>query len=111
MTGDPDAHAPFTYSDLPLEKAREWAHNMTCHSTPSFKEKLTYAGYNDINVHYIICDKDMIILPEVQQGMVEMIKESSGRDVQVHHLDCGHVPIVSRPDDLAVLLKEILGSL
>lgn len=109
MNIDPVVNGSLTFSDLPPEQGLEWAHRMSSHSTASFKEKLTYAGYNDVNVHYIICEKDKIIPAEVQMGMVEMIKASSGRDVQVHKLDCDHAPIVSRTEDLSAILEKVLN--
>lgn len=48
MTLDPKGHATHTFSDLPFDEAFELAKQMPEHSTPSFREPLTYPGYNDV---------------------------------------------------------------
>jgi len=100
-------NAPLTFSDLPENEALKWANRMSVHSTPSFKEKLTYPGYNDVEVHYIFCEEDKIIPPPFQQAMVELIKTSSGNEVKVHSLQSGHCPTHSQPDNVANILKEV----
>ncbi|KAI6357365.1 hypothetical protein MCOR25_007668 [Pyricularia grisea] len=97
-----------TFSDLPPEEGLEWAKKMPCHSVKSFEEKLKYPGYNDVEMHYILCELDALIPPVAQETMVSMIKESSGKEVKVHRLPAGHVPTVSAPEKLAELLKTIV---
>lgn len=110
MSIDPVGNAPMTFSDLPPEEALHHAKTLTVHSTASFEEKLSYAGYNDVKVHYILCENDKIIPPEAQSGMIEMIKALSGREVQVHKLDCDHAPTVGRTEDLAKIAETVLQS-
>lgn len=81
---------------------------MSVHSTLSFKEKLSYPGYNDVEVHYIFCEEDLIIPPQFQQAMIDVIKASSGNEVQVHSIKSGHCPTHSQPDNLAKILKGIV---
>jgi predicted esterase len=108
MSLSPAGNARVTFSDLPEDEALKWANRMSEHSTPSFKEKLTYPGYNDAEVHYIFCEEDKVIPPEFQQAMIEVIKSSSGKDVKVHNIKSGHGPTHSQPDNLAKILKEIV---
>ncbi|KAM0250762.1 hypothetical protein ACHAP5_001979 [Fusarium lateritium] len=108
MTLDPVGHASSTFSDLPGDEALELAKQMPEHSTSSFKEPLTYAGYNDVEVHYIVCEQDKIIPPMFQRGMIEAVKMSAGRDVKVHSLDSGHVPVISQPDNVSKIVKKII---
>ncbi|KAK5065026.1 hypothetical protein LTR84_000861 [Exophiala bonariae] len=103
-----EANAPLTFSDLPEDKALMWANRMSVHSTLSFKEKLTYPGYNDVQVHYILCEEDKIIPPQFQQAMIDLIKASSGNEVQVHSINSGHCPTHSQPDNLVNILKKIV---
>jgi hypothetical protein len=107
MSLDAEAHAPFTFSDMPLDKAVELAKAMEVHSTPSFKEKLTYAGYNDVEVHYIVCEQDGTIPAVAQYAMIEMIKTSSQRDVSVHKLQSGHVPVITQTENTAKMVADI----
>ena len=104
----PEGNAPLSFSDLPLEEALRWARKMPEHSTPSFREKLTYPGYNDVECHYVVCEGDKIIPPEFQYSMIELLKKSTGRDVGVHKIDAGHIPTVSQPDNLAKIIKNII---
>lgn len=109
MTLDPNGHATHTFSDLPFDEALELAKQMPEHSTPSFREPLTYPGYNDVEVHYIVCEQDQIIPPQFQRAMIEGVKASSGKEVAVHSFDSGHVPTVSQPDNVSKVVKEIIG--
>ncbi|KAF4338936.1 hypothetical protein FBEOM_7112 [Fusarium beomiforme] len=110
MTLDPEGHAKYTFSDLPFEQALELAKQMPEHSTASFREPLTYPGYNDVDVHYILCEQDQIIPPQFQRAMIEGAKALSGREVTVHNLDSGHVPVISQPDNVSKIVKEIIGA-
>ncbi|KAL0939887.1 prolyl aminopeptidase protein [Colletotrichum truncatum] len=105
----PEGTASLTFSDLPPGQALEAAKQMSEHSTPSFKEKLTYPGYNDVEVHYIVCEEDRLVLPEHQLAMVEFLKGSTGRDINVHKLQSGHAPVASQPENLAKIVAEICG--
>ncbi|KAK9781136.1 hypothetical protein SCAR479_04957 [Seiridium cardinale] len=111
MTLDPVVNGALTFSDLPTEQGLEWANKMAGHSTATFQEKLTYAGYNDVNAHYIVCEQDKIIPQEAQYGMIELIKTSSGRDVTVHKLDSGHAPIISQPENVSIIAKKVIEGL
>jgi pimeloyl-ACP methyl ester carboxylesterase len=108
MTLDAEVNASLTFSDVPAEQALELAKQMDVHSTPSFKEKLTYPGYNDVEVHYIVCEQDLVIPPVFQRGMIEGIKASTGRDVTVHTLESGHVPISSQPENTSKIIEKVI---
>jgi pimeloyl-ACP methyl ester carboxylesterase len=110
MTLDVQVNSTLTFSDLPAEQALELAKQMEDHSTPSFKEKLTYPGYNDVEVHYIVCEQDKVIPPVFQRGMIEGIKASSGRDVTVHTLESGHVPTASQPDNMSKIIEKVFNA-
>ena len=74
----------------------------------SFQDKLTYPGYNDVEMHYILCELDALIPPVAQEAMVSLIKESSGKEVKVHRLAAGHAATVSAPEKLAEIVKTIV---
>ncbi|UZP38422.1 hypothetical protein NXS19_006238 [Fusarium pseudograminearum] len=90
MSLDAEVNASLTFSDLPADQALELAKKMEDHSTPSFKEKLTYPGYND-----------------VERLMIEGIKVSTQRDVTIHTLESGHVPITSQPENMAKIVEKV----
>jgi pimeloyl-ACP methyl ester carboxylesterase len=109
MTISPEHNAPITFSDLPPERALEMSRQMPDHSTPSFREKLTYPGYSDVQVHYVVCEEDKLILPEHQKGMIEFVKGFTGKDVVVHKLQSGHVPTTSQPDNVAKVVLDVFA--
>lgn len=109
MKLDPEGQAPFTFSDLPSEEGLRLAKEMPEHSTASFKEKLTYAGYNDADVTYILCEEDKVLLPEYQYAMIKLLKSSKGKDITVHKLKSGHVPNFSQPGNVSRIVKGVLS--
>jgi pimeloyl-ACP methyl ester carboxylesterase len=108
MSVDPMVNAQLTFADLPPGKALSFAKELSKQSVPSYSEKLTYAGYKDVACHYIICENDKVISPKFQRRMIELLKSSVDRPVEVHTLNSGHVPMITRPDELAKIVKEII---
>ncbi|TLD09850.1 hypothetical protein PspLS_12035 [Pyricularia sp. CBS 133598] len=104
----PEGLVGTTFSDLPPDEGLERAKKMSCHSLKSFQDKLTYPGYNDVEMHYILCELDALIPPVAQEAMVSLIKESSGKEVKVHRLAAGHAATVSAPEKLAEIVKTIV---
>ncbi|KAM5345129.1 hypothetical protein ACJ41O_010991 [Fusarium nematophilum] len=109
MRLDPEGQTPFTFSDLPAEEGLKLAKGMPEHSTASFKEKLTYPGYNDVDVTYIVCEEDKTIPPEYQYAMIELLKSSTGKDIDVQKLKSGHAPNVSQPDNVSRIVKGVVS--
>ena len=103
--------AKLTFSDLPFEEAKDWVRKMPYHSALSFEGKLTYPGYNHIPVSFVFCQKDVILPPGFQRGVIENIERESGNKVDVHYLNTAHCPNVSAPKELAdVVIKAIAAS-
>ncbi|KAI5868240.1 alpha/beta-hydrolase [Durotheca rogersii] len=110
MSIDPVANAPQTFSDLPEEESLKWGRMLSQQSIASFQEKLSYPGYNDVEVHYIVCEDDKIMPPPYQHAMIETVKKSSGREPVLHISKSGHVPVISQPDSTAKILKHVIES-
>lgn len=103
--------AKLTFSDLPFEEAKDWVRKMPYHSAPSFEGKLSYPGYNTIPVSFIFCEKDVILPPDFQRSVIETIEKESGNKVDVHHLNAGHCPNASAPQELAsVVVKAVAAA-
>jgi pimeloyl-ACP methyl ester carboxylesterase len=102
--------APFLYSDFSPEEALRLARAMPQHSTASYREQLSYPGYEDVGVHYVICEEDKLIVTAYQYGMVEFLKGASKGEVGVHKIKSGHVPNLTQPDNVADIVKRIIGS-
>lgn len=110
MTLDLDAMGPTCFSDLPQQDAVKYARKMSEHSTPSFHQKLSYGGYSDVDVHYIVCEADKIIPPPGQLAMVDLLKNVTGKEPGVHKINSDHCPTHSHPDELLKILKDIVGT-
>ncbi|KAJ8121967.1 hypothetical protein O1611_g9963 [Lasiodiplodia mahajangana] len=89
--------AEIVFSDLPLEEGKAWAAKMVKHSATSFMGKLTYPGYRDVPVSYLVGDADRSIAPATQRSQIDMIERVSGNKVDVTVLNSDHVPVISHP--------------
>lgn len=112
MTIPPEAIAATTFVDLPQDQAVALAKETTsCHSLLSFQEPLTYGGYSDVHIHYIVCEKDLVIPPEIQAGFVDLLRSFAGDDkVTVHKLDTDHAPVASRFEDVTAIIKQAVSA-
>ncbi|KAF5686886.1 hypothetical protein FDENT_5613 [Fusarium denticulatum] len=99
--------ASINFSDLPKVEALTYAKQMTAHSALSFAGPLHNAGYLNIPVAYIVCEKDISVLPVVQRSVIDMMSEESGREVITFSCDSGHFPTVSIPGKVASFINKI----
>lgn len=109
MTLAPEGTAQDTFSDIPPEDGLRYAKMFPDHATPAFQEKLTYPGYNDVDVSFIVCTEDKVIPVEAQRAFIEWIKMSSGKDVKVRELKAGHAPTIGHTDAVADIVKDLIG--
>ncbi|KAF2877482.1 Alpha/Beta hydrolase protein [Massariosphaeria phaeospora] len=86
------------FSSLPPEEATKEVANFVQHSPLCFASELTYAGYKDVPVSYLFCEKDECVPPSVQQAGIDMIEKESGNAVDVTRFPCDHVPSVTAPE-------------
>ena len=100
--------ARINLSDLPYEKGIKLAAQFSHHSTRSFQNKLTYAGYRYIPSAFIMCDRDVVLPPSFQKSRVELLERECGTDVKVVHCNSGHCPNLSMPEAVAALVQEVL---
>ena len=97
MRHDPISRtAEISFSDLPKEEGEAWVRKFPPHSAVSFAGELTYAGYKDIPVSYLVCEDDLCIPPKVQREEISLIEKESGRKVDVTSIKAGHVPVASK---------------
>ncbi|KAK7967271.1 uncharacterized protein PG986_001548, partial [Apiospora aurea] len=87
-----------SFSKFPPEEGLVWAHKLVRHSAASFASPLTYAGYKDVPVSYLLCEDDLLIPPFIQQKGIDMIERETGKKVDVTRIDSNHVPILSRTE-------------
>ncbi|KAI0854607.1 alpha/beta-hydrolase [Xylaria cubensis] len=103
---DPTLTAEVVFSDLPLEEGKEWGSKLVKHSAASFTSNLTYGGYKDVPISYLIAEDDRSISSAYQRSRIEMIEHVSGNKVDVSSVNAGHVPPVSQPEQV---IDWILG--
>jgi pimeloyl-ACP methyl ester carboxylesterase len=94
-------------NDMPYEQAYEYAIGLAHHSSASFLEPLTQAAYADVPVSYVLCEQDLVVVPDAQKGFIKVLEEGSGKEVRVVKLQSGHCPNWSRPEELAGVLGEL----
>lgn len=104
---EPVANAKDNFSDLPTEEGIAWAKQASEHSTISFGGQLTYAGYNDVPIFWLFTANDRTVKPEMQQVCIDNIEQSSKKKVEVHRLDAGHFPFVSRSNDVVRIIGTV----
>ncbi|OAP63370.1 hypothetical protein AYL99_02597 [Fonsecaea erecta] len=90
--------AAIVFSDLPKEEGIAWAKKFPKHSALSFAGELTYAGYKDIPVSYLLCENDRCIPAEAQREGIDKIEKESGRKVDVTSIKADHCPMTNHPE-------------
>lgn len=80
---------------LPKEEGEAWAGMMTAHSAVSFGDPLTYAGYKDVPVSYLVCEEDSVIPAGSQNRMINLVEQEGGRKVDVTRIPAGHAPNIT----------------
>ncbi|EXJ56910.1 hypothetical protein A1O7_07254 [Cladophialophora yegresii CBS 114405] len=103
----PEASAALSFSDLPLEEGTAWVNKFPQHSAISFVNELTHAGYKDVDVSYLVCEKDLVIPPAIQRAGIDMIERESGRKVDVTSIPRDHCPLVRYPEEVADWILKV----
>ena len=87
-------------SDLSVEEGIVHVEKMGKHFGACFVDPLTHAGYKDVPVSWFFCEKDAVVVPQVQQTGIETIEKSwvgterEGKKVDVTRVECDHFPFV-----------------
>ena len=105
----PEKSAKLTFSDLPFEEGLTWVKRLPQHSALSFVDELTHAGYKDVDVSYLLCERDLVIPLDVQKAGIEMIQKESGNKVDVSSIPRDHCPMVHHPDEIAEWIAKVAG--
>ncbi|KAK8075337.1 hypothetical protein PG997_010000 [Apiospora hydei] len=90
--------AQLSFTDFPLEEGIFWAKKLVKHSAASFATPLTYSGYKDVPVSYLLCTGDLTIPAWIQQKQIDMMERETGSTVAVTRLDSDHVAPLSHPE-------------
>ncbi len=105
-----DAKMAF-YQDLPEEEANKWVGLLKKQSFGALiTEDVVYAGWQDVPIWYLICEKDFVFPTDFQERMINDAKKL-GAQVEVRRTDAGHSPFLSRVDDSVKFLVDAAEAL
>jgi pimeloyl-ACP methyl ester carboxylesterase len=111
MYHDPIARsAQICFSDIDQQDGEAWVRRFPRHSAVSFGDELTYAGYKDVPVAYLLCEDDLCIPAKNQRDGIEVIEKVSGRKVDVTSIKSGHTPMASVPEKVVAWILDVAGS-
>ncbi|KAI8630616.1 alpha/beta-hydrolase [Xylariaceae sp. FL1651] len=104
---NPELTASRCFSDLPIEEALRWSSRFSLHSAVSFTNPLTYAGYKDVPISYLLCEEDLIIPLRIQKEEIEKIEKETGSKVDVTSIKASHCPTVSVPQKVVDWILQV----
>lgn len=109
---DASAFAQIVCQDIDHEDGVKMLESLAKHSAQSFRDPLTYAGYQTIPSSYLLCELDLAGPPWFQESMIAMMETAaSGRKVGVTRLAASHFANVSRPKEVARWIIDIVDRL
>lgn len=88
---DPAKDAATICQDLPQEQGEALIRAFAKQSARSFADELTYAGYANIPISYLLAEKDLAGPPDFQRDMIATIEEASGNKVDVTGIAASHM--------------------
>ncbi|KAI1864595.1 uncharacterized protein JN550_008882 [Neoarthrinium moseri] len=92
--------AEVSFTDMPGAEGLHWAQKLGKHSAAAFGSPLTYQGFKDVPVSYLLCKNDLVIPPEYQQAGIDMIEKTTGKKVDVTAIDSDHVAPLSHQQEV-----------
>jgi hypothetical protein len=101
--------AEIVFADLPREEGEAWVSRFGKHSAVSFTNELTYPGYKDVPVSYLLCEEDLCVPPKMQRDGIQMIESVSGRKVDVTSIRAGHCPHVGKLNEVVDWIVDVAG--
>ncbi|KAI0176149.1 alpha/beta-hydrolase [Hypoxylon sp. FL1284] len=101
--------ASLSFSDVPRDEGEASVRKLTKHSAVSFTNPLTYPGYKDVPVSYLLCEDDLSVPAEIQKKGIDMIQRESGKDVDVVAIKAGHFPPISKPQQVVEWILHVLA--
>jgi len=101
--------AVIVFSDVNKAEGLSLMEEFTCHSAISFGDGLTYSGYKDVPVSWLLCESDMCIPANIQRDAIALIEKVSGSEVDVKSLQAGHCPNISKPEAVVEWILEVAG--
>jgi pimeloyl-ACP methyl ester carboxylesterase len=97
----PKTPAEVLYNDVSPELTARSVPRILPQALTAFEQPLTNAAWKAVPSTYVICEQDEAIPPFAQEAMAQ-------RAGEVLRMDTGHSPFLSKPQELAGLLRPIL---
>ncbi|KAJ5116636.1 hypothetical protein N7456_000984 [Penicillium angulare] len=73
-------------------------------------QPLKQCAWREIPVSYIHTLSDITLPLHYQKSMVEAIR-AAGQDIQTFDIESGHCPMMTKPEEVAKIVKQIVGGL
>lgn len=105
---DIEKAAPVLYSDFPEEIGLAMTKVMPPQSVASFQGAISYPDFKDVALAWILCEKDKLVLPEIQRASIANLEQESGRKVSIFPISSGHCPNASQPETFVELLHKAI---
>ncbi|KAF5519232.1 hypothetical protein CGCA056_v009352 [Colletotrichum aenigma] len=90
------------FNDMSAEAAKPWIDEFVHHPAHGWGTNIEYAGWHDVPVDYIVCERDQIIPMQMQETV------AAGAEAKIYRLDAGHMAQLSRTRELASLIVEAI---
>jgi pimeloyl-ACP methyl ester carboxylesterase len=95
------------YNDLDAETAAECVEQLVPFSYQCYFGKTGYAAYEDVESTFVFCTEDRAIPLQVQEGMVAGAEQQGAKFGRVVLEGSSHSPMISRPDEVAEVIRRI----
>jgi pimeloyl-ACP methyl ester carboxylesterase len=105
LTLSDEAIVAYFAQNVPAAEANLIAATQGAIQQKSFEEKLTVAAWQTKPSWYIVAEQDLMIQPDAQRALAKKI------NAKVTSLPSDHVPMLSRPDDVANVILEAADSI
>ncbi|KAJ9640209.1 hypothetical protein H2204_003434 [Knufia peltigerae] len=102
---NPRTDAEYIFAHVGPDEKAEYASRLRKHSSRTFQDPLTYAGYLKVPATYLVCTDDPVIPPELQRELVDQAR-GKGAVVVTKEVHSDHVPMISHPEEVAEVLLE-----
>lgn len=96
------------YNDLPEAQQQKWYAGTRTQASATMTAKAAATSWMEIPTSYLLCENDLAIPPQAQEGMTEMAKGMGG-EVEVTRVKSGHSPFLSVPDEVVAWLRRVAG--
>lgn len=91
------------FNDLPAAEADSWLAKLDCQPASGWDDEITYTGWKKVPSVYLVCDRDAVLPPPMQEQMAQ----AAGAEI----IKCagGHMVMLSQPDKVVEVVRVAAG--